>query len=96
MRFNSDHDPMVEKETIAKIKQMKIIPIKQQSRLASINEFEKYAITFPLDKSVKYSKHLKLVLEDIPTLDEHLLTFIEDKHPRQIDSIKQFLQKLGM
>ncbi|CAF1642134.1 unnamed protein product, partial [Adineta ricciae] len=32
MRFNPDHDPKVEKETIEKIKQMKIIPIKQQSR----------------------------------------------------------------
>ncbi len=84
-----------EKDTIAKLKQLKIIPIKQQSYLVSVDEFEKNTISFPLNKAVRYSKHLKLVLDDVPTLDEQLLDLIEDKHPRRIDSIKRLLQKLG-
>lgn len=74
---------------------MKIIPLKQQSYLVSVDEFDTYAISFPLDKTIKFSKHLKTVLDDIPTLDEQLLTVIEDKHPRNFDSIKRLLQKLG-
>jgi hypothetical protein len=95
MHFDNDHDDKEEKETIAKLKQMKIIPIKQRACLVSVNEFDKYAISFPLDKAIRYSKHLKLVLDDVPTLDEQLLNFIEDKHPRRVDSIKRLLQKLG-
>ncbi|CAF1531360.1 unnamed protein product, partial [Adineta steineri] len=95
MHFDHEHDEQEEKETIIKLKQMKILPLKQQSYLVSVNEFDKHAISFPLDKSVLFSKHLKLVLNDIPTLDEQLLNFIEDKYPRRYDSIKHLLQNLG-
>ncbi|CAF3761406.1 unnamed protein product [Adineta steineri] len=95
-QIDFDHDEQEEKETIIKLKQMKILPLKQQSYLVSVNEFDKHAISFPLDKSVRYSKHLKLVLNDIPTLDEQLLNFIEDKYPRRYDSIKHLLKNLGI
>jgi predicted protein tyrosine phosphatase len=89
------HNTTCEKDTITKLKQLKIIPLKQQTHLVSIDEFNKHAISFPLDKSIRFSKHLKLVLDDIPTLDEQLLHFIEDKYPRRFDSIKRLLQRLG-
>ncbi|CAF1395347.1 unnamed protein product [Rotaria sordida] len=85
-----------ESDTINKLKQLKIIPLKDQSQLVSVNEFDKYPISFPWEKSIKYSKHLKLVLDDIPTIDEQLLNFIEDKYPRRLDSIKRLLQNLGI
>ncbi|CAF3697074.1 unnamed protein product [Rotaria sordida] len=85
-----------ENDTILKLKQLKIIPLKDQSHLVSIDEFDKHTISFPPDKSTPFSKHLKLVLDDIPTLDEQLLNFIEDKYPRRIDSIKRLLQNLGI
>lgn len=84
-----------ESDTINRLKQLKIIPLKNQSQLVSVDEFEKHTITFPLEKSVKYEKHLKLVLDDIPTVDEQLLNFIEDKYPRRFDSIKRLLKNLG-
>lgn len=86
---------MQEKDTITKLKQMKIIPLKQQSYLVSVDEFDTQNILFPLNKTTQYSKHLRIVLDDIPTLDEQLLNFIEDKHPRRMESIKRLLQKLG-
>ena len=89
------HHATREKETIAKLKQLKMIPLKQQAYLVSVDEYEKHGISFPPPKSSQYSKHLKLVLEDLPTLDEQLLDYIEDKHPRQLESIKRLLQKLG-
>ncbi|UJR37109.1 hypothetical protein I4U23_029813 [Adineta vaga] len=94
--FDHDHNEKNEEDTITKLKQMKILPIKQHSRLMSVNEFNKYSISFPLDKSIRFSKHLKLVLDDMPTLDEQLLNIIEDKYPRQLDSIKRLLRKLGI
>ena len=77
------------------LKQMKIIPLKEQTRLVSIQEFHERAILFPLDKSTPYEKHLKLVLEDLPTLDERLIDYIEKKYPRRLESIKRLLKDLG-
>jgi hypothetical protein len=84
-----------EKETIARLKQLKIIPLKEQAYLVSVDQFDKENISFPLDKSVALSRHLKIVLDDVPILDQHLLTFIEDKYPQRFDSIKKLLRKLG-
>src|SRR5438105_1942202 len=95
MHFNSYHNDKSEKETISKLKNMKIIPLKDQSRLVSVDEFDKNGISFPLNKSIAYSKHFRIVLDDIPTLDEQLLNIIDDKYPRRIDSIKKLLRKLG-
>ena len=84
-----------ERETIARLKKLKMIPLKHETHLVSMDEYEKQGISLPSVKSAQLSKHLKLVLDDLPTLDEQLLDFIEDKHPRQLDSIKRLLQKLG-
>jgi hypothetical protein len=93
--YNNIHNETQEKETISKLKQMKIIPLKDQSRLVSVSDFEKHGITFPLNKSIAYSTHFRIVLDDIPRLDEQLLDFIEDKYPRRVDSIKKLLRKIG-
>ncbi|CAF4156233.1 unnamed protein product, partial [Rotaria magnacalcarata] len=85
-----------ESETIAKLKKLKIIPLKDHSRLVSVDEFDKHAISFPLSKSNNFSKHLKLVLDDLPTVDEQLINFIEDKYPRRADSIQRLFQNLGI
>lgn len=95
MQFSDGQSDQREQQTIDKLKRMKIIPTKQHSHLVSVNDFEGRAVVFPLDKSTAYSKHLRLVLEDVPMLDEQLLNIIEDKHPRRVDSIKQLLKKLG-
>jgi len=95
MHFNHTHHDKEEKETISKLQHMKIIPLKGQSRLVSVNDFEKHGISFPLDKSTAFSKYFRIVLDDIPTLDEQLLNFIDDKYPRRIDSIRKLLRKLG-
>ena len=84
-----------QEEIIAKLKQMKIIPLKQEQCLVSIAELDKGIILFPLDKSNRYSKSLALVLNDVPLLDDQLLNFIEDNYPRRTDSIKKLLMKLG-
>jgi hypothetical protein len=78
------------------LKQMKIIPLKDQTRLVSIEEFNQRAILFPIDKSAPYEKHLKIVLEDLPTIDEKLLEYIEKKYPRRLESIKSLLKDLGI
>ena len=75
---------------------MKIIPLKQQTKLVSIEEMKERAILFPLDKSIAYEKYLKLVLEDLPTIDDKLLEYIEKKYPRRLESIKRLLQDLGI
>ncbi|CAF3404047.1 unnamed protein product [Rotaria socialis] len=85
-----------ESETIAKLKKLKIIPLKDHSRLVSVDEFDKHAISFPLSKSNKFAKHLKLVLDDLPTVDEQLINFIEDKYPRRAESIQRLFQNLGI
>jgi len=82
--------------TMDQLKQMKIIPLKDQTRLVSIEEFNQRAILFPIDKSAPYEKHLKIVLEDLPTIDEKLLEYIEKKYPRRLESIKSLLKDLGI
>ena len=84
-----------QEEIIAKLKQMKIIPLKQEQHLVSIAELDKGTVLFPLDKSNRYAKSLALVLNDVPLLDDQLLNFIEDNYPRRNDSIKKLLIKLG-
>lgn len=82
-------------ETLAKLKKMKIIPLKSQAYFVSMEEYEKNTVLFPWEKSKKYSKDLKLILEDVPVIDSDLLAFIEEQHPRRLDSIRKLLQKLG-
>ncbi|CAM4909922.1 unnamed protein product [Rotaria socialis] len=94
--FNNDQDDDTEQTTIAELKQLKIIPLRQQSQLVSIDEFENRTILFPPDKTIKYAKHLKIVLDDLPTIDDRLLYYIEDKYPRRLDSIKALLTTLGL
>ena len=96
MHSDVDHDEKREKDTITKLKQLKIIPLRQQPNLVSIDEFDEHAIKLPLDKSTPYSKHLKLVLDDVPTVDEQLLNFIEVEYPKRVDSIAVLLRKLGV
>ena len=81
--------------TIAKLRSLKIIPLKEQPYLVSVNEFNKQTILFPFRNTARHSKHLKLVLDDIPTLDEELLNFIEEKYPQRMDYIKRLLRNLG-
>ncbi|CAF1431292.1 unnamed protein product, partial [Didymodactylos carnosus] len=94
--FNIDHNDGTEMTTMAELKKMKIIPLRQQTRLVSVEEFDQRAILFPFDKTTPYAKHLKIVLEDLPTIDERLLEFIENKYPRRLDSIKRLLRDLGV
>lgn len=82
--------------TIDQLKQMKIIPLKDQIRLVSIEEFNQRTILFPLDKSSRFDKHLQIVLEDHPTIDERLIEYIEKKYPRRLESIKNLLKDLGI
>jgi hypothetical protein len=89
------HHTIDKKETIKQLKKLKMIPLKHRSHLVSADEFEQLGISFPLEKSDRLSKYLKLILDDLPTLDEQLLDFIEDKHPRRIESIKRLLRELG-
>ncbi|CAF4897796.1 unnamed protein product, partial [Rotaria sp. Silwood1] len=51
-------------------------------------QFQQRTILFPLDKSTHYDKYLKIVLGDLPTIDERLLNFIENKYPRRLQSIR--------
>lgn len=83
-------------ETIARLKQMKIIPLRLHPHFVSIDQFEKNTILFPFEKSTGYTKDLRLVLDDVPIIDEDLLNFIEDKHSRRLDSIKKLLRDLGV
>ncbi|CAF4848454.1 unnamed protein product [Rotaria sp. Silwood1] len=94
--FNIDDDNQREQTTIEQLKQMKIIPLKDQTQLVSIEQYQERAIFFPLDKSIPYAKHLKIVLEDLPTIDERLLDYIEKKYPRRLESIKRLLKDLGI
>ena len=93
--FNVDDDNEWQKTTIEQLKQMKILLLKDQTRLVSIELFQPQTIFFPLDKSIIYPKHVRLVLEDLPTLDERLLDFIERKYPHRLESIKHLLKDLG-
>jgi len=94
--FNFDDNEQTETTTMDQLKQMKIIPLKDQTRLVSIEEFNQRTILFPLDKSIKYEKHLKIILEDLPTIDERLIEYIEKKFPRRLESIKHLLRDLGI
>ncbi|CAF2946901.1 unnamed protein product, partial [Rotaria sp. Silwood2] len=94
--FNIDDDNQKEQTTIEQLKQMKIIPLKDQTQLVSIDQYQERAILFPLDKSIPYPKHLKIVLEDLPTIDERLLIYIETKYPRRLESIKRLLKDLEL
>ncbi|CAF4554662.1 unnamed protein product [Rotaria sp. Silwood2] len=95
--FNNDDDnDENEMTTMNELKQLKIIPLRHQSRLVSFDEFEERTILFPLDKSIKFEKHLKIILDDLPTIDNRLLDYIEDKYPRRIDSVKTLLTNLGL
>ena len=78
------------------LKRMKIIPLRGQSRLVSIDEFEQRAIVLPLDKKIAYAKYLRTVLEDTPMIDERLLDLIEQKYPRRFEPIKRLLKELGL
>lgn len=82
-------------ETIVKLKKMKIIPLKSQSYFTSIEEYEKNTIYLPWEKSKKYAKDLRLILEDVPVIDEQFLSYIEEQHPKRFDSIRKLILRLG-
>ncbi|CAF4895911.1 unnamed protein product [Rotaria sp. Silwood1] len=90
------HNERIETTTIAELKQLKIIPLNGQSRLVSIDEYNEQVILFPLSKTAQYKKPFKIVLDDLPRLDERLLEYIENKCPRRYESIECLLKKLGM
>lgn len=93
--FTIDDQDEREQTTVEQLKQMKILPLKGQTQLVSIVEFQPRTIFLPLDKSIAYSKHVRLVLEDLPTIDERLFDYIEQKYPHRLDSIKRLLKDLG-
>ncbi|CAF1279749.1 unnamed protein product [Adineta steineri] len=94
--FNYNDNDQNEITTMDQLKQMKIIPLQQQTRLVSIEEMKDKAIFFPLDKSTEFAKYLKLVAEGLPTIDERLMEYIEKKYPRRLNSIKDLLKKLDL
>jgi hypothetical protein len=62
----------------------------------SIEQFKDRAILFPLDKSTPYAKYIRLVYQDLPTIDQRLLDYIEKKYPHRLESIISLLKDLGM
>ncbi|CAF3623985.1 unnamed protein product [Rotaria sp. Silwood1] len=90
------HNERVETTSITELKQLKIIPLNGHSRLVSIDEYYEQVILFPLSKTAQYTKSFKIVLNDLPTLDERLLQYIEDKFPRRYESIVNLLKRLGL
>jgi hypothetical protein len=84
-----------ETTTIAELKQLKIIPLSGHSRLVSIDEYHEELILFPLSKTAQYKKPFKIILDDLPRLDERVLQYIEEKFPRRYESIESLLKKLG-
>ncbi|CAF2878871.1 unnamed protein product [Rotaria sp. Silwood2] len=90
------HNERVETTSITELKQLKIIPLNGHSRLVSIDEYYEQVILFPLSKTAQYKKPFKIVLNDLPTLDERLLQYIEDKFPRRYESIVNLLKRLGL
>jgi hypothetical protein len=62
----------------------------------SIEQFKDRAILFPLDKSIPYAKYIRLVYQDLPTIDQRLLDYIEKKYPHRLESIMSLLKDLGM
>lgn len=93
--FNLDDDDGAQVTSMTELRKMKIIPLRDQKRLVSIDEFDQRAILFPLDKKVAYAKHLRIVLEDTPIIDERLLNYIENQYPRRFESVKRLLKELG-
>ncbi len=91
----SDHNERIETTTISELKQLKIIPLSGHTRLISINEYNDGVILFPLSKTAQYNKPFKIILDDLPRLDERLLEYIEEKFPRRYQSIECLLKKLG-
>lgn len=93
--FNLDDDDGAQVTSMTELRKMKIIPLRDQKRLVSIDEFDQRAILFPLDKKVAYAKHLRIVFEDTPIIDERLLNYIENQYPRRFESVKRLLKELG-
>ncbi|CAF1666475.1 unnamed protein product, partial [Adineta ricciae] len=85
-----------ESATINELKQLKIIPLRGQARLISMDEYNNEVILFPLPKINQYTKPFKIILDDISQLDERLLECIEAEFPRRYDSIVSLLRKLGI
>ena len=93
--FSTDSDDPEEKTTIQQLKQMKIIPLKNQEQLVSIEQIQEGTILFPLEKTIQYQKYLRLVYDDLPTLDGSLIDLIEKKYPHRLESIKALLKEMG-
>lgn len=94
-QVRSSYNERYETTTIAELKQLKIIPLSGHSRLVSMDEYDGKVILFPLSKQFQCNKPFKIVLDDLPRLDERLLKYIEDKFPRRYESIECLLKKLG-
>ena len=93
--FTIDDNHENEQTTMEELKKLKILPLKGQTQLVSIEQYQPRTIFFPLEKSIPFEKHVKLVFEDLPTIDDRLLEFIERKYPHRLVSIKQLLKELG-
>ena len=82
-------------DTFDRLKQLKIIPLQSCSYLISLDEYQNNTIYFPLDKSKNYARHLRLVLDDVPILDEQLMNFIAEKYPQRFQLCRKLLEKFG-
>ncbi len=62
--FTFDDNNEKEETTIEHLKQLKIIPLHNQTQLVSIEQFKNWAILFPLDKSTPYANSNVLIFVD--------------------------------
>ncbi|CAF0986825.1 unnamed protein product [Adineta steineri] len=83
-------------DTFDRLKLLKIIPLQFSKHLVSLHEFQHDTIFFPLNKSTKYARHLRLILDDVPILDHRLIIYIEDHYSRRFQSCRKLLEKLGI
>lgn len=95
LRGSITHSEGLEASKLRELKQLKIFPLSGHSHLVSIDEYKDQVILFPLPKTAQYKKPFKIILNDLPRLDERLLEYIEDKFPRRYDSIVCLLKNLG-
>ncbi|CAM4834054.1 unnamed protein product [Rotaria magnacalcarata] len=84
-----------EDDTI-ELKELKIIPIENQTKLVSTNEMK---IFFPDTKQINFTdvdeKFIRL-LNDLPTVKLELFDYIERNHVDRLEEIKELLKKFGI
>ncbi|CAF4753864.1 unnamed protein product [Rotaria socialis] len=94
LRDSGTHTEEIEASKLRELKQLKIFPLSGHSQLVSMDEYKDQVILFPLPKTAQYKKPFKIILNDLPRLDERLIEYIEDKFARRYDSIVCLLKKL--